>query len=606
MNHLSAVEIGSTQSLVSRRFQKAGSGKALASIPSSRLSTNVNKSLICQAQSKQIHAAKLDDVGEKTVQSLAEGGNARLTDETWASFLGAYKTSNEERLMAITADMVEGVIPKELRGTLLRNGPGIFEIGGKPIPQPFDGDGKVAMVSFGGDGELPYFATRFVRTSAFVEEQLANKMIYRGAFSVGNPAGGLFYNPLDLSVKQVANTGVLYWARKVLALYERDLPYHLDSPDLKTAGKTDFGGEIDEPYFAAHHRIVEEADGSKRLVGFCSSESGLDNKLVIWEFDEDGKQLHKVNMVIKNAAFGFFHDMAVTETHYIFVENPIRLDLKKFLLEYMFGKACIAECLMFDKSMDTKIHVIPRPGKGNQQDYKVFTCPEPFFTFHHANAFTTRQGNIVLDTCAMKEGMDFSVNLSTGISYYDDNVGRSALTRIFIDMASGKVSQTKLINRAADFPSVSPTHTARPHRHIYVYGSLADSEKEWGPPQVVSKVTLHEDEVEAKDPKFITQKVYMPGKDRWAGEPIFVPKANAKCEDDGWVLVLVYDYKEDRSDLVILDGESMQVQATIKLPFMIPAGLHGSFTSEVLSPQNLDDFVPPTTYDIRKGVLQYQ
>jgi len=603
MNHISAVEVGNAQSLLCKRVHKVASGKGSGPGPLSRRALG-KTSWVCQAQSKSINAAKVDDIGVSTVQT--EGGNARLTPETWTSFLGAYKTSNEERLMTVTADMVEGEIPKDLRGTLLRNGPGMFEIGGKPIPQPFDGDGKVAMVCFGGEGELSYFATRFVRTSAFVEEQLANKMIYRGAFSVGNPAGVLFYNPFDLSVKQVANTGVMYWASRVLALYERDLPYHLQSPDLKTAGKTDFGGQIDEPYFAAHHRIVEEADGSKRLIGFCSSESGLDNKLVIWEFDEDGKQLHKVEKIIKNAAFGFFHDMAVTETQYVFVENPIRLDLKKFLLEYMFGKACIAECLMFDRSMDAKVHVIPRPGKGNEGDYKVFTCPEPFFTFHHANAFTTAQGNIVLDTCALGEGMDFSVNLSTGVSYYDDNVGRSALTRIFIDMETGKVSQTKLMNRAVDFPSVSPAHTARPHRHIYVYGSLADNEKEWGPPQVISKVTFTEDEVEAKAPS-VTQKVYMPGKDRWAGEPIFAPRKNAKAEDDGWVLVLVYDYKEDRSDLVILDGESMEVQATIKFPFMIPAGLHGSFTPEVfLRPHNLDDFIPPSTYDIRKGVLQYE
>jgi all-trans-8'-apo-beta-carotenal 15,15'-oxygenase len=38
---------------------------------------------------------------------------------------------------------VEGTIPAELRGTLLRNGPGLFEIGDKRIAQPFDGDGMV-------------------------------------------------------------------------------------------------------------------------------------------------------------------------------------------------------------------------------------------------------------------------------------------------------------------------------------------------------------------------------------------------------------------------------------------------------------------------------
>lgn len=38
-----------------------------------------------------------------------------------------------------------GTIPAELEGTLLRNGPGLLEIGGKPLSQPLDGDGMVYL-----------------------------------------------------------------------------------------------------------------------------------------------------------------------------------------------------------------------------------------------------------------------------------------------------------------------------------------------------------------------------------------------------------------------------------------------------------------------------
>lgn len=38
-----------------------------------------------------------------------------------------------------------GELPKELAGTLLRNGPGLLEIGGKPLTQPLDGDGMVGF-----------------------------------------------------------------------------------------------------------------------------------------------------------------------------------------------------------------------------------------------------------------------------------------------------------------------------------------------------------------------------------------------------------------------------------------------------------------------------
>lgn len=45
-------------------------------------------------------------------------------------------------------------------------------------------------------------------------------MLYRGAFSVGNPAGGFFFNPFDFAVKGIANTSVLEFGGKLLALYE--------------------------------------------------------------------------------------------------------------------------------------------------------------------------------------------------------------------------------------------------------------------------------------------------------------------------------------------------------------------------------------------------
>lgn len=46
-----------------------------------------------------------------------------------------------------------------------------------------------------------------------LRRQAAQKLLYRGAFSVGNPGGGWFYNPFDLSVKgEGASEGLLEWA----------------------------------------------------------------------------------------------------------------------------------------------------------------------------------------------------------------------------------------------------------------------------------------------------------------------------------------------------------------------------------------------------------
>ena len=65
-----------------------------------------------------------------------------------------------------------------------------------------------------------HFQNKYVRTEAMLKEQAAGKMLYRGVFSVGNPAGGKFFNPFNFTVKGVANTGVLHWGDRLLALYE--------------------------------------------------------------------------------------------------------------------------------------------------------------------------------------------------------------------------------------------------------------------------------------------------------------------------------------------------------------------------------------------------
>ncbi len=66
------------------------------------------------------------------------------------------------------------------------------------------------------------------------------QMLFRGAFSVGNPSGGFFFTPFDFTVKGIANTSVVAFGGKILALYEVSAAgsarmnclkdeYHLDS-----------------------------------------------------------------------------------------------------------------------------------------------------------------------------------------------------------------------------------------------------------------------------------------------------------------------------------------------------------------------------------------
>ena len=328
-----------------------------------KTTTHLNKKPIlhCRSNANRLSfvttSAATVDAPSTTNETTPQG---KFTPAEWDSFTGAYTSQYIEHAQFLEEGSIEGTIPAELQGTLLRNGPALYEIGGAEIPQPFDGDGMAVTFCFPGGGRPPFVANRFIRTADFLAEQEAGKMIFKGAFSVGNPSGAGFYNPFDFSIKKVANTGIVNWAGRIMALYERDLQYQLTAPDLRTTGRTDAGGAIDGDFIAAHYRIVQQEDGSRRFVGFSSAESGLDNAVTVWELDEAGNQLHRTTATLPDAAFAFLHDFAVTEKYYVFAENPVRLDFGKLLTKYMFGKACIAECLKYDvAAKKTKLHVIP-------------------------------------------------------------------------------------------------------------------------------------------------------------------------------------------------------------------------------------------------------
>lgn len=513
----------------------------------------------------------------------------RVDEREWAEFLKSFTSLHQERSYWVPDAQVEGTIPKELEGTLLKNGPGQFEIGGQRVAHPFDGDGMVAAFAF-KEGRC-FFSNRFVRTKAYTEEQRAGRMLYRGAFSAGNPGGKGFFNPFKLDVKGIANTGVVRWGGRTLALYERDMPYELESPDLKTLGTTDADGALKDtdPYFGAHYRITTDADGKRTLIGFSSSEVGSQNRLTVWEFDEDFNRLTRTQEVFKGA-FGFYHDFAMTEKYYVFLQNPIRLNLYKFVTQYMLGKAGVAECLEFDTSQKSLIHLIPRPGKGGTRGTYETT---PFFAFHHCNAFESADGKtLILDTVAELKGVIFSAKVEGPDTVYGREENRGSLTRLSINLASGKVDQRVLIDRSVEFPSVASTVVAKPHRHIYMVGDRFNSPDTWGPVQVICKVSVSEG-IESLSPK-VSQDVYYPGRSCWVHEPVFVPRPNAKAEDDGWVLAMVNDSTTGQAFMAILEAQDLAAGpiAKIHLKHHYPQALHGSWSPDFIGPDPKQPYEP--------------
>lgn len=84
-------------------------------------------------------------------------------------------------------------------------------------------------------------------------------------------------------------------------------------------------------------------------------------------------------------------------------------------------------------------------------------------------------------------------------------------------------------------------------------------------------------------PHFNTQ-VWDAGPRRYVCEPLFVPKPQPRAEDDGWILAILHNAETHKGELVILDAQAIAdgPLATIRLPHHLAAGLHGSFSPQLL------------------------
>jgi all-trans-8'-apo-beta-carotenal 15,15'-oxygenase len=465
-----------------------------------------------------------------------------------------YRSLKQE--LSYPIDDIEGQIPLELEGTLFRNGPGLLDIGGHPIQHPFDGDGMVCAIAF-SEGRA-FFRNRFVRTEGYVAEQQAQKPMFRGVFGTQKP-GGWLANIFDLKFKNIANTNVIFWGGKLLALWEAAEPHRLDPQTLETLGIDYLGGTLKPgDAFSAHPRVDPACaldNGAPCLVNF-SIKPGLSTTITIYELDATGALVRKHSHSVPG--FAFIHDFAITPNYCIFFQNPVSFNP----LPVALGLKGAGECISLRQNQPTQIIVIPRHGTEPMRTLAV----EAGFVFHHANAFE-QDGMLYIDSISYA---DFPT-VPKNESYLEVKFAAlppGQLWRFRLDLTKETVERELIEPRCCEFPALHPDHMGRPYRYMYI--GAAHEPMGNAPLQAILKLDLETG----------ARQLWSAAPRGFVGEPVFVPRPGSLQEDEGWVLVMVFNAERDRSELVILDARDLTRKplATLRLKNHVPYGLHGSFT----------------------------
>ncbi len=478
----------------------------------------------------------------------------------------------------LPSDAIRGSIPEALRGgTYLLNGPGLLELGGR-VMHPFDGHGFVRALRFGEGGEVRYQG-RFVDTMAYRVEASEGVIRYRGLGTmVAEPnllRGGFLENIRAPMGKDVANTAIVSWAGRLLALWEGGLPHVLDPETLETLGVESFGSSIEAPFLA--HVRIDHPRG--RMVGLRPRPGPKETKLSLYEIDGEGRLYSRRDLAIPG--FTVIHDFAITERYYVVFAAAMRPDVRAFLRAKV-GLGTLIDAAQLDRSRPSTVYLIPREGGGPAVPVSL---GRPLFAVHHASARDLlgpdgRSIAVVFDSCCFE---DFEFGREFGYQGPDrplaPEIGEDGqyLWRFRLDVAGGQAAGTKLSPWCVDFPRVHPERDGYGCR--YVYGATNEAPGVTYPFTALLRVDTASAEG-SSDPREAST-VWSPGEGRLCGEPVFAPDPSGSEEDGGWLVAMTYDGDPSvsRSTLCILDAARIEEGpvAEIDLGELLPYGFHGNW-----------------------------
>jgi len=386
------------------------------------------------------------------------------------------------------------------------------------------------------------------------------------------------------SISQLgANTNVIGHAGRTLALVEGGVANYELTDELDTVDVCDFDGTLIGGYTA--HPKRDPDTGELHAVSYSMLRGNTVQYSVI---GADGRARRTVDIEV--AGSPMMHDFSLTERYVVFYDLPVTFNARQaaamtvprglrppaqLLLSALIGRVRIPDPIAaripsgggadrrfpysWNPGYPARVGVMPR--EGANADVRWFDV-EPCYVFHPMNAYDSDSpagDSIVLDVVRHPKMFD--------TDHLGPNDGPPTLERWAVDLADGKVRESRIDDRAQEFPRIDDRLVGM--RHRYGYAPTVGDGTDGG--DTLLKHDLVRGNVAARSL----------GSGKALGEFVFHPSSPDAVEDDGVLMGYVYDRPTDRSELTILDAHSLEDIASTKLPHRVPAGFHGNWVPAV-------------------------
>ncbi|CAH1775300.1 unnamed protein product [Owenia fusiformis] len=514
-----------------------------------------------------------------------------------------FKTADEQP-QQIEA-LISGTIPTWIKGGLLRNGPGKFEVGKDKYNHWFDGLSLIHRFDF--DNGVVKYHSRFLESDSRAEAIKKNRIVVTefGTVTAPDPCMNIFQRfasyftrptPTDNNAVSITPLGDGVYAATDSRILRRINPETLD-----TGERVDISQLVAVNVVAAHPHT--DPDGTYYNLG-TNIKSGCYHVIKISpgankaDPVEGAEILHTIPME-NSWKPAYYHSFSMTVNYIIFHEQPYRLNALG-LLTRNFSRKGIDKFMEFDPSLKSIFHICDKR-TGEVRLLKYVT--KPFVNFHTINAYE-KDDHLIVDVCAANDGgqydtlylrslgklvdsKDLDKQLTNGqlthprrfllplniskdgprnvnlVKLEDGFTSATATLRDdgFVHLTYEPLHDDEAPNIGFDFPRMNYNfYNGRPYR--YCYGM---------------RFTIPADRLMKLDVQNKTMQEWQED-DCYPSEPIFVPAPDALKEDEGVVLSLVLSPSKDKSTfLLVLDGESFKELGRATIPYDVPYGLHGAF-----------------------------
>jgi carotenoid cleavage dioxygenase-like enzyme len=424
---------------------------------------------------------------------------------------------------------VTGVLPPELTGRYVRNGPNALP--GQTSTHFQIGPGMLHGVRLRA-GRAEWYRNRWVRTGAFHGRPFAGP-------------GGRF----DLTAVP-ANTHVIGHARRMFALVEAGLPYEV-TPDLDTVGPCDFDGRLTTAMTA--HPKRDPATGELHFFGYGMRPPYL----TYHRLDAGGRLAWSREVPVRTGTLT--HDFAVTERYAVWLDLPVtfRPELAGKGLPYRWDEG-------YGARLGLMRHDVP------DAPVRWFEI-DPCFVFHVGNAHEDGSGRVVLDAVRYSPAEFTSLwgllSRTAVLTGPDARAGRAVLHRWTLDPATGRATGEPLDEQEVEFPTLDDERIGRPSRYLYTVTGTD--------PRCLDRCAIVKYDTDSGKPAR-----YELDAGTVIGEAAFVPAtAGPRREDDGWLISIATRRDASASRLLVFDAADLPAGpvAAVELPRAVPTGFHGSW-----------------------------